>query len=91
MAEYIKREEAIETLQRHGIATVIGTYLLERLPAFELGLEPEHGQWITEGYKNYRCSLCDAKEYRTELPANKCAAGYCWNCGARMDGKKYEN
>lgn len=47
-----------------------------------------HGHWIDGGYlgndnRNYMCSVCGAGETHTL----KVTVRYCWNCGARMDGK----
>ena len=48
-----------------------------------------HGQWIRigvpdiDGNQQYRCSVCECGELHT--PSVK--VSYCWNCGARMDGK----
>lgn len=47
-----------------------------------------HGHWIDRGYlgndnRNYMCSVCGAGETHTP----RVEVRYCWNCGARMDGR----
>lgn len=51
-----------------------------------------HGHWIDRGYigndnRNYMCSVCGAGETHTP----RVEVRYCWNCGARMDGKGNDN
>lgn len=52
-----------------------------------------HGHWIKfgvldqDGNQQYRCSVCECKEIHSPLVK----VSYCWNCGARMDGKDSEN
>ena len=48
-----------------------------------------HGHWIKfgvsdkDGNHQYRCSVCECEEIHSPLVK----VSYCWNCGARMDGK----
>ena len=49
-----------------------------------------HGHWIKfgvsdkDGNHQYRCSVCECEEIHSPLVK----VSYCWNCGARMDGKE---
>ena len=51
-----------------------------------------HGHWIKfgvsdkDGNHQYRCSVCECEEIHSPLVK----VSYCWNCGARMDGKDGE-
>jgi len=48
-----------------------------------------HGHWIKfgvsdkDGNHQYRCSVCECEDIHSPLVK----VNYCWNCGARMDGK----
>ncbi len=48
-----------------------------------------HGHWIKfgvsdkDGNHQYRCSVCEYEDIHSPLVK----VSYCWNCGARMDGK----
>lgn len=48
-----------------------------------------HGHWIKfgvydkDGNQQYRCSVCECEDIHSPLVK----VNYCWNCGARMDGK----
>lgn len=47
------------------------------------------GHWIKfgvsdkDGNQQYRCSVCECEDIHSPLVK----VNYCWNCGARMDGK----
>ena len=51
-----------------------------------------HGHWIKfgvsdkDGNHQYRCSVCECEEIHSPLVK----VSYCWNCGAKMDGKDGE-
>ena len=51
-----------------------------------------HGHWIKfgvsdkDGNQQYRCSVCECEDIHSPLVK----VNYCWNCGARMDGKDGE-
>ena len=98
MAEYIKREDAINLLWLYAdesCASVVSDF--ESLPAADVA-EVRHGRWIEDertypgpGLKNNLCSVCGeiAGSWKEGLePGRKWA--YCPNCGARM-GKEDEH
>ncbi len=62
-------------------------YAVQKMPTVD-AVPVRHGQWIERGYMgndnwDYMCSVCGAGEVHTK----RVEVRYCWNCGARMDGK----
>ena len=88
MAEYIKREAAIDLITRRYENPEICTQELNSIPAADVApvvhgcFEPcfdENGNW-RQGFA--KCSNC-GKEYYAQVINH---FGYCPNCGAKMDG-----
>lgn len=79
MAEYISREDVLETLRKANIGGYITDRLIE-IPAADV--QPiQHGKWIGVDYDTYfECSEC---KHMTDWQLYK----YCPYCGARMDLK----
>ena len=46
-------------------------------------IEPKHVEWIDNGDRYFKCSICGAKDTDT-YP-------YCHGCGAKMDGERKES
>ena len=82
MAEYIKRESAIEALSRGEGCGNVCRLAIERILAADVA-PVRHGRWI------------DMRESSKDVPECKCSEcgcviiglekNYCPNCGARMD------
>lgn len=88
MAEYIKREAAIDLITRRYENPEICTQEINSIPAADVApvvygrFEPcfdENGNW-RQGFA--KCSNC-GKEYYAQVINH---FGYCPNCGAKMDG-----
>ena len=95
MAEYIKREEAINLLWLYAdesCASIVSDF--ESLPAADVA-EVRHGRWLDKGWDGdfswqidgrgscwrvYECSECQCK--------TSAKTDYCPNCGTRMDKKE---
>ena len=90
MAEYIKREAAIDLITRRYENPEICTQEINSIPAADVApvvhgcFEPcfdENGNW-RQGFA--KCSNC-GKEYYAQVINH---FGYCPNCGAKMDGER---
>ena len=81
MSDYIKREDAIKTLEGWKIS---GEMILATVPSADVR-ENVNGEWIFPyGDKKYKhCSACGKTFY--SIPAT---SNYCPNCGADMRGDK---
>lgn len=59
------------------------------IPAVD-AVEVKHGRWILHGSKHgdepywHTCSECGEEIWNPDIEREK----FCWNCGARMDGKE---
>ena len=91
MAEYIKREAAIDLITRRYENPEICTQEINSIPVADVA-PVRHGRWLSwsrlyYGAKRYECSLCyedtfwDKHSITEKYP-------YCPNCGAKMDGKR---
>ena len=79
MAEYIKREDALDIVKRTSGDYATAFAEIARLPAAEVA-EVRHGRWIFEPGKIPYCSEC--KEYSDDGDKG---ATFCPWCCARMD------
>ena len=92
MAEYIKREaaleESVELYHWCGYEDRYGDFVpvdaIQRIPAADVA-PIRHGRWIEQQKYTfgimYDCSICDNR-----ILDNGHSWNYCPNCGARMDG-----
>ena len=82
MAEYIEREEAIESLP---VAWDSAINALRNAPSADVA-PVVHGRWEAKGYvcgeSEFECSVCHKTEWRTSISRFR----WCPFCGARMDG-----
>ena len=83
MAEYIKREAAIDLITRRYENPEICMQEINSIPAADVA-PVVHGRWVThyrsgttvaEGYVSTCCDMWNNRE-----------SDYCPNCGAKMDG-----
>ena len=94
MDEYIKREDAFETITDiAGKAPTRSAYeavwksarALKKVPAADVA-PVVHGRWIEktvpERCRYFECSNCGAHENKHTAIKGY----YCWRCGAKMDG-----
>lgn len=92
MSEYIKREDAIQAVDK-SMHKDVAIDSIKHIPSADV--EPvRHGRWVresvgsdnsSEGY--FKISMAECSECGT------CVMGkpnYCPNCGARMDGESDE-
>ena len=99
MAEYIKREAALNVCEMHyqhclmmhdysGDTTAdhIKTDI-ETIPAADV-VEVRHGEWIYQGYGCWGCTACRTNtDFNTVFdPLKDFGLCYCPHCGAKMDG-----
>ena len=96
MAEYIKREDALDAV----LFSLVGTghqsqaiYAIRDVPAADVA-EVEHGYWVDKPTGRYchigsYCSVCEEKSGIGGIESNR-HKPYCPNCGARMDGTPKE-
>ena len=102
MADYIKREEVYDQLDRWArdlnnpqvYQRDDARCVIDGIPSADVA-PVRHGKWIKDdvfGIPVYRCSACD-KEFW--LSADDTPQGssyrYCPNCGARMDGDENDD
>ena len=84
MAEYIKREDAINLLWLYAdesCASVVSDF--ENLPAADVA-EVRHGRWFFKYPNGWACSRCG--EWGLMIDNRGIyKSSYCPNCGARMD------
>ena len=77
MAEYIKREDVIETLTDiFKLQVETAKAIIESIPAADVR-PVVRGKWITVMYHLYECSECGHMGYSD--------MNYCPWCGAKMD------
>lgn len=88
MADYIKREDALEALKIARGYCPCAYEEIKNLPAADV-TEVRHGRWIAETcesvskrnrlieYRVYKCSICGRSNGRIKK-------NYCPNCGAKM-------
>lgn len=90
MAEYIKREDAIDK-----IIECVGEDeadflegVLHLVPTADV-VERKHGKWVLKTfddgygeYQLYECNLCGA------VTAQRKSKNYCHNCGAKMESEE---
>ena len=64
--------------------------LLEQMPAADV--QPiRHGRWTHDMYTQWKCSECGNFLDFDGLNCGRGSAFYCPNCGARMDGERYDD
>ena len=85
MAEYIKREAALE--KNHGGVVYVDD--IEKIPPADV-VPVRHGRWIEPsrlyyGAKQYECSLCYSDTFWKKHSITE-KYPHCPNCGCRMDG-----
>lgn len=86
MAEYIKRELAIEALSRGDGCGNVCRRAIERILAADVA-PVRHGRWIDKG-EYAVCTECDGRsgiQYDGVKPI-PLMTQFCPNCGAKMDG-----
>ena len=87
MADYIKREDAIEAFdprQRRDWYTPWIVETLKDLPSADVA-PVRHGRWIKISPAGiYECSECGKNVMTSDIEAYV----WCHGCGARMDAKK---
>ena len=99
MAEYIKREDALDAItDLAGKAPTRSAYeavwksarVLKKIPAADV-VPVVHGRWLHSGYEEYsghlalvKCSRCSHEAYAIACYVRE--GNYCPYCGARMDG-----
>ena len=90
MAEYIERQNLINTLNKENIPYDADiNHFIMKAPAADV-VEVKHGYWhllnncANEGVY---CSVCNKKVYKTNYANQKIKSPYCPNCGAKMDGE----
>ena len=95
MTDYIKREDAIKTIEsetyRHDYLDHV-IDIIEAIPSADVA-PVRHGRWKpfdrTWGRSVFTCSACgECMDVPTEM--GKPIFDYCPNCGARMDGDENE-
>lgn len=80
MAEYIKKEAAMDIVRRTSGDYAAAFAEIRRLPAADVA-PVRHGRWLcvdTDTEQFFLCNRCEKKEYWE--------SEYCPNCGCRMDG-----
>lgn len=83
-------EEELTEDFKDGISTILE--MMKTAPTVD-ATPVRHGHWIKfgvsdkDGNHQYRCSVCKCEEIHSPLVK----VSYCWNCGARMDGKDGDN
>lgn len=90
MAEYIKREDALDALSKSGVTCNMRAHkIVAELPADDVAEVRRHGKWIEKetlnrrtgiAWKERRCSECGYYNHKPNFPKN-----YCPKCGCRMD------
>lgn len=80
MAEYIKREAALEIVKRTSGDYASAFAELIKLPAADV--EPvRHGRWVDNGSSGFMLSSCSVCGFAYRV----CNFLYCPHCGAKMD------
>lgn len=75
MADYIKREDAVEAVKHAWAKGIEPSQYIEIIPAADV-TRAAHGKWYDVGSLSCRCSNCGGKNNRE--------SNYCPICGARM-------
>ena len=101
MQDLISRQAALDALEGIDCSDGVGISTLKcdtvndaitvikALPTVD-AVPVVHGHWIKfgvsdkDGNQQYRCSVCECEEIHSPFVK----VNYCWNCGARMDGKE---
>ena len=90
MAEYIKREAAIEAVKHAWAKGLEPSQYIEALPSADVA-PVVHGRWIHNRYEDcseqfelVKCSLCNHEAYAMAFYVR--GGNYCPACGAKMDG-----
>ena len=90
MADYIDREQAIESVCKditdYGIAYDVKE-ALKKIPSADVR-ENVRGEWIELYKDNYKCSVCGSWWTITEGTPQDNGIDYCPNCGADMRGEE---
>ncbi len=84
MAEYIKREAAIDLITRRYENPEICTQEINGIPAADVA-PVVHGRWGHLGGDEWLCTACGFV-ITTEGSWDKPTKKYCEDCGAKMDG-----
>ena len=84
MAEYIKRDTAIEAVKHAWAKGLEPSQYIEALPAADVA-PVVHGRWAHLGGDEWCCSVCGFV-LTTEGSWDKPTKKYCEDCGAKMDG-----
>ena len=93
MAEYIDRQEVIETVAFYredpdGIDHALNS--IKNIPSADVA-PVTHGEWeeVHEwmGDVTYSCSVCGCYALWKELTTDQVCTEYCPHCGAKMDGE----
>ena len=90
MAEYIEREAFMEYWNkefRHLYPNDKYLVALANFPTADV-VEVRHGEWVDKGGYFPNCSECDTW---TDWSNGTAELNYCPNCGAKMDGKGYND
>lgn len=87
MNDYIKREDAINTVRNTFTGMTADTLELRinGIPSADVA-PVRHGRWEVidaEEPRRYGCSKCKRLSWHME--------NYCPNCGAKMDGERKDN
>lgn len=83
MAEYIKRDAAIERLEKlFQLQAATARTIIDAIPAADV-VEVRHAKFMpTKNFSGLKCSACGARvkngAWRTH--------NWCYACGAKMDG-----
>ena len=87
MAEYIKREDAIQAAKHAWAKGLEPSQYIERIPAADVA-EVKHGRWEFLGpnrlIKSCMCGTCSVCHVRSKFISN---IAICPTCGAHMDGE----
>ena len=84
MAEYIKRDTAIEAVKHAWAKGLEPSQYIEALPAADVA-PVVHGRWAHLGGDEWCCPVCGFV-ITTEGSWDKPTKKYCEDCGAKMDG-----
>lgn len=90
MADYIRREAAIEAVKHAWAKGLEPSQYIEILPAADVA-PVVHGKWVHSRYDRssgqfdvVKCSRCGIEAYAMAYHVRD--GNYCPRCGARMDG-----
>ena len=88
MAEYIEREAAEDAVGEAHLKGLNPLWELRDVPAADVA-PVVHGRWIQVDSTKCRCSHCDIIALIALYPHGD--KNFCPNCGAKMDGSKWED